>query len=264
MGSWGRPHGSIDSDRSFLCLRSRLVLFFAMAPHEQKMIADTISVVIPMYNECESILHVLNDLKNRGDQVEIIVVDGGSSDESMSMACKLARVETSRKGRAVQMNAGAETASGDILLFLHADTVLPEGALAKVKECLKDPDVIGGRFKVSLTGQAYGYRLVSWMINLRDGLTKGFTGDQAIFIKRESFFAIGRYKEMQLFEDLDLARRMKRSGKVVRIPDNVVTSSRRWEKGGLLKTITKMWILRTLYLVGVPDRILSRGYDDVR
>lgn len=228
------------------------------------MIADTISVIIPMYNERESISHVLNDLKRREDDVEIIVVDGGSSDGSVATAGKLARVETSRKGRAVQMNTGAERASGDILLFLHADTVLPEGALAKVREVLKERDVIGGRFKVSLTGQAYGYRLVSWMINLRDSLTKGFTGDQAIFIRRESFFAIGGYKEMQLFEDLDLARRMKRSGKVVRIPESVVTSSRRWAKGGLLKTIIKMWMLRVLYLAGVPDRILSRGYDDVR
>jgi len=223
-----------------------------------------ISVIIPVYEEREMIASAIENVRSKGEDVEVIVVDGGSSDGSHEIAAGLARIEVSKKGRAVQMNKGARKASGDILLFLHTDTSLPDHSFKHIKESFIDPDVIGGRFRIELTGKGLGYRTISAMINIRDRIFGGFTGDQAIFIDRQRFFEIGGYKDIPLFEDLDLARKMRRRGKVVRIPDHVVSSNRRWAKKGLMRTIVKMWLLRLLYLVGVSPETLAKVYKDVR
>jgi rSAM/selenodomain-associated transferase 2 len=223
-----------------------------------------ISVIIPVYDEREMIASAIENIRSEGEDVEVIVVDGGSSDGSREIAAGLARIEVSKKGRAVQMNKGARIASGDILLFLHADTYLPDRSFECIKESFIDPDVIGGRFKMSLTGKSVGYRTISMMINLRDRLFGGFTGDQAIFIDRKRFFEIGGYKDIPLFEDLDMARKMRKYGKVVRIPDHAIASNRRWVKKGIMRTIIKMWLLRLLYLAGVSPATLAKVYKDVR
>lgn len=221
-----------------------------------------VSVIVPVLNEEERLPVLLGQLARLGAS-EVIVADGGSTDKSVELAAG-SKVVRSPRGRARQMNSGAVAASHQVLLFLHADTMLPDGALEMIETAMADPAVAGGRFKVRLDNDGLAYRLVGAMINLRDGFTGGFTGDQAIFVRREVFERLGGYADIPLMEDLDFARRLKRSGKVVRIPAKVMTSARRWEKDGLVKTIALMWYLRILYLLGVPPAKLKALYKDTR
>lgn len=223
-----------------------------------------ISVIIPVLNEAlilESSLRRITAIK--GD-VEVIVVDGGSTDNSISIAGRFARVLSSPQGRSTQMNLGAKAASGDVLLFLHADTRLPEDAFSAIAETMTDPAVIGGRFKIRLDEPGWQYRMVGAGINLRDRFFNGFTGDQAIFIRKHVFETLGGYRDIPLMEDLDLGRRMCRYGKAVRLPLTVVTSARRWKNNGVFKTILLMWALRLGYLLGRPPQQLYRFYGDTR
>jgi len=223
-----------------------------------------ISVIIPVLNEAtvlETALRQINTLKG---EIEIIVVDGGSTDSTVSIAGRFARVLSSPKGRSTQMNLGVKAAGGDVLLFLHADTRLPEGAVSAITKSMNDPAVIGGRFKICLDETGWQYRMVGSGINLRDRLFSGFTGDQAIFIRKSAFETLGGYRDMTLMEDLDLGRRMCRYGKVVRLPLTVVTSARRWKNNGVFRTILLMWALRLGYLLGYPPRLLYQLYGDTR
>ncbi len=223
-----------------------------------------VSIIIPVLNEAAIIEETLQRLTSLEGDTEIIVVDGGSADDTVTIALRYAKVLNGPKGRASQMNIGAKEAKGDVLLFLHADTVLPEGAIDAIEKSLADPSVIGGRFRVRLDQPGWRYRMVSSSINLRDRLLKGFTGDQAIFIRAPVFTALGGYREMALMEDLDLGRRMCRLGKVIRLPLYVTTSSRRWQQNGVFRTILLMWTLRLLYLLGCPPERLNRFYGDAR
>lgn len=162
------------------------------------------------------------------------------------------------------MNLGAEAATGDVLLFLHADTELPVGAMKAIDDSLTREDVVGGRFCVRLDRQGWRYRMISSSINLRDKVFRGFTGDQAMFIRTVTFRSLGGYSDMPLMEDLDLASRMCRAGRVVRLHLHVVTSARRWHKGGVFKTIFLMWRLRLLYQLGYSPAKLKRMYGDTR
>lgn len=222
-----------------------------------------VSVVIPVLNEAERLPMLLDELQGIGTK-EVIVVDGGSEDGSADLAEGRAKVVRSGPGRARQMNAGAAVATGDVLLFLHADTFLPEGALELIDKGMADPSVVGGRFRIELDNPLFIYRMIGRMINLREAIFGGFTGDQAIFVKRDVFEALGGYRDLPLMEDLDLARRLKRAGKTVRLRAKVVTSARRWEKEGIAKTIVLMWFLRLAYLFGIDVRRLARLYADVR
>lgn len=221
-----------------------------------------ISVIVPVLNEEERLPTLLEHLARVGAH-EVIFSDGGSTDKSLELAMK-STVISAPRGRARQMNAGAAIASGNVFLFLHADTTLPDKALEMIESAVSNPSVVGGRFKVRLDDSKIAYRIIGRMINLRDGLTGGFTGDQAIFIRRDVFENMGGYSDIPLMEDLDLARRMKRTGRVVRIRAKVTTSARRWSKDGLVKTITLMWYLRALYLLGVPPAKLKEQYKDTR
>ncbi|MFQ5904419.1 MAG: TIGR04283 family arsenosugar biosynthesis glycosyltransferase [Candidatus Binatia bacterium] len=217
-----------------------------------------ISVIIPTLNEKSVIDSTLRHLQSLGGNFEVIVVDGGSRDGTTEVAGGYFTVVSSPPGRAVQMNSGAKLARGETLLFLHADTLLPSGAFSFIAEALSDPDIIGGRFRIRLDNRRPIFRLISWGINLRDRLIGGFTGDQTIFVRRKIFEEMGGYRELPLMEDLDLALRLQRSGKLARIQDPVVTSARRWEKHGPLRTTLLMWALRWLFMLGVPPPILKK------
>jgi rSAM/selenodomain-associated transferase 2 len=197
-------------------------------------------------------------------QFEVVVVDGGSTDRSVELAEKYARVVRSDRGRAKQMNEGAEQSKGEILLFLHADTYLPAQAILAVDDAMSDRSVVGGRFKVRLDNPAFPYRVIESGINGRDRLFHGFTGDQAIFVRRKVFEEMGGFQTIPLMEDLDFARRLRRRGKTVRIPLYVTSSSRRWESEGVVKTIILMWLLRIAYLIGGSPSVLKRFYPEVR
>jgi rSAM/selenodomain-associated transferase 2 len=216
-----------------------------------------ISVIIPALDEEASIARAIRSCREAGP-CEVVVVDGGSRDRTVGIARGEAdAVIAASRGRAVQMNAGAAVARGEVLLFLHADTLLPVGSVTSVLLALQDPAVIGGAFRVRLAASPGTGRYVratlgitGRMIGARAGVTRAFTGDQAIFVRAEAFRSLGGYPEIPLMEDVELSRRMRRSGKTVLLPLRVETSGRRWESWGPLRTILFMWRVRTGYLLG--------------
>jgi rSAM/selenodomain-associated transferase 2 len=158
------------------------------------------------------------------------------------------------------MNAGAQAAQGDVLLFLHADTVLPPGTQAAVREALADPGVVGGRFDVRFDCERPIFRIIAALMNLRSRLSGISTGDQAIFVRRHAFATMGGYPDIPLMEDIEFTRRLKRQGRLACLGAQVITSSRKWDREGVLRTILLMWILRFLYFVGADPAWLHAIY----
>ena len=191
----------------------------------------------------------------------MIVVDGGSTDETFALAKISAdQVIRSTRGRAKQMNAGAAVASGDVLLFLHADTFLPDGADTILKNIPLN-DQTWGRFDVRLSGPSWLFRAIEQGMNLRSRLTGIATGDQAIFVSRQCFINTGGFPEIALMEDIAFSKLLKRLSKPVCLNEKVTTSSRRWEKYGPVRTIVRMWCLRLRYYFGGDPARLVKHYD---
>lgn len=223
-----------------------------------------ISVVIPALDE-EGTLPAAIERARAAGVGEILVVDGGSADATRAVAERLgARVLDAPRGRAVQMNAGAAAAAGDVLLFVHADTLLPAGFDAAVERALADPAVVGGRFDVDLQPTSFLIWLTAVLINLRSRWSRISTGDQCIFVRRSVFERLGGFPELPLMEDVAFSRMLKRAGRVACLREKAVTSSRRWRKDGVLRTILLMWTLRFLFFCGVPAARLKRRYADTR
>lgn len=192
---------------------------------------------------------------------EVIVADGGSADATAAIARPLAnRVTIAPRGRASQMNAGAALASGDVLLFLHADTILPDQADSLIAVMLADPRYRWGRFDVRIDGRHPLLPLVAAMMNLRSQITGVCTGDQAIFVRRQTFVEIDGYPDIPLMEDIALSKKLNRRSAPACISTRVTTSGRRWEKNGVLRTILLMWRLRFDYWRGVDPHVLAIRY----
>jgi len=219
-----------------------------------------LSIVIPALNEADAIAATLASLQPlRAAGHEVIVVDGGSTDATVSLADPLAdRVLAAPRGRARQMNAGAAVARGDVLVFLHADTSLPEHAVAVIRSALRHR--LWGRFDVDIEGRAWMLRMVAAGMNLRSRLTGIATGDQTLFISRTAFAAVGGYPEQSLMEDIELSKRLNKLGPPACPRERVVTSGRRWEVNGVWRTILLMWRLRFDYWRGVPATRLATRY----
>ena len=171
---------------------------------------------------------------------------------------------TGAPGRARQMNCGAGQATGDILLFLHADTRLPPGAFDDIVAALQDPRYLGGRFDVDLDGDHWLLKVIGAMINQRSRITKVATGDQAIFVRRDVFARMGGFPDIPLMEDIAFCRALKRLGGIACLRSKVLTSARRWETEGVWRTVIKMWTLKLLYFAGVSPVKLKRFYADTR
>jgi rSAM/selenodomain-associated transferase 2 len=223
-----------------------------------------LSIVIPCLNEAENIagaLQALAPLRARGASVEVLVADGGSTDNTVELAQPLAdKVIRAPRGRARQMNAGALEARGDLLLFLHADCRLPAAADQLIVDGLTRARTTWGRFDVTLTGGAMLLRLVGAMMNLRSRLTGIATGDQGIFVTRTLFEAAGRYPEVALMEDIALTKRLKAFNKPLALRHRMTVSGRRWEKHGVARTIVLMWWLRLRYWLGADPDKLAQAY----
>ena len=221
-----------------------------------------ISIVIPALDEAPNLERLLPDLRARFAAAEIVLVDGGSADATAATAARFPEVRllVSPRGRARQMNAGARQARGDVLLFLHADTRLPDGALAAVDAAVRDPGVVAGRFDIRFDNARPVFRMIAWFMNQRSRWSGISTGDQAIFVCREAFETLGGYPDMPLMEDVELCRRLKRRGRIAALRLRVTTSARKWEREGATRTILLMWLLRFLYLAGVAPARLHRWY----
>ena len=223
--------------------------------------AARLTIVVPVLNEAGGIgeaLGALAPLRVRGH--EVIVIDGGSTDGSAEIAAPLCdQLVRSPRGRATQMNAGAHRARGDALVFLHADTRLPEGADDLIRAALERS--AWGRFDVRIASERWLLRTVACAMNLRSRLTGIATGDQAIFVRRD---ACAGFPEIPLMEDIAFSRTMKRRSRPACLRARVTTSPRRWEANGVLRTILLMWRLRLLYALGIPPQRLAREYADQR
>jgi rSAM/selenodomain-associated transferase 2 len=225
-----------------------------------------VSIIIPLLNEEKSLSKTLASVQCfRQVGHEVIVVDGGSSDNSLKLAAEMAAhgdidaVVASSPGRARQMNAGVANATGDVYLFLHADTALPANALQLVST-FGHQTPFWGRFDVRLSSERKIFRLVEALINLRSRLSSIATGDQAIFIDAELFKSIGGFPEIELMEDIAISRLLKKQLKPLCLKAKVITSSRRWEANGVLATVFLMWKLRLYYFLGVSPQRLRQLY----
>jgi rSAM/selenodomain-associated transferase 2/rSAM/selenodomain-associated transferase 1 len=222
-----------------------------------------ISIIIPAVNEESAIAATLSPLQAlRAGDVELIVVDGGSFDATRERALPFAdRVVASRRGRAAQMNAGAELATGDVLLFLHADTRLDPAGVAALRAAWPAAGRRWGRFDVAITGRSTLLPLVAAMMNLRSRLTGIATGDQGIFVDRRLFGAVGGFPDQPLMEDIEISRRLLRlAGRPLCLPRLLATSGRRWDRLGAARTIAQMWRLRYDYWRGADPRALAARY----
>lgn len=219
-----------------------------------------LSIIIPCLNEADVIVESLLRLQPlRQQSIELLLVDGGSSDNTRELAEPLVdSVLSSRSGRAIQMNTGAQHASGDYLLFLHADTYLPDSFLDE-KFFWESSRSAWGFFPVRLSGSHWLLRVVAWCMNHRSRLTAMATGDQAIFIRRDIWKQLEGFAEIPLMEDIELSRRLKRWRPYV-ARSRVITSSRRWEDNGMVSTILLMWWLRWRFFCGADPVDLKKRY----
>ena len=219
-----------------------------------------LSIIIPVYNESSNLEQLTSQISRlEANGHEVIVVDGGSQDatfDGLARVCKT--VLRSAKGRAAQMNTGARHASGDVLVFLHADTILPDHAETLIEAGIQQRP--WGRFNVAFSSKRNVFALIGFMMNLRSCITGIATGDLCMFIKRDLFERLGGYAEIPLMEDVELSQRLKKLSRPFCISAKVITSSRRWEEKGIIQTVFLMWSLRLAYFFGVSPQRLHKHY----
>ena len=221
-----------------------------------------LSIIIPALNEADHIvaaLAPLQPMRERG--AEVILVDGGSRDATVALASsQVDRIIIGEPGRARQMNAGAAAASGDVLVFVHADSLLPDGGDRLIAGALAGSQSIWGRFDIAITGRHFMLPVIGWFMNQRSRLTGIATGDQGLFVTRAAFEGIGGFPDQPLMEDIEICRRLKSSGPPACIRERMTTSGRRWERHGVWRTILLMWWLRLRYWLGASPESIHRAY----
>ena len=225
---------------------------------------ETFSVIIPVLNEAPVINHTVEHARHIGAHCnfEIIVVDGDAEGRTINkIKHSEALTITARRGRGTQMNAGATIAKGDILIFLHTDTKLPMDAFTDISAALCERNYDAGAFTLGIESDRFTYRVIEKMVSIRSGITKIPYGDQAIFVKKKVFTALGGFQEIPLMEDVEFMRRLKKNGySICVLPKEVKTSARRWEQEGIFYCTVRNWLLITLYLAGVRPEKLVRFY----
>ena len=222
-----------------------------------------ISVIIPVFNEEEILLKNAGRFKDLKKDTELIFVDGCSDDQTVELASRIGKVLIGEKGRARQMNLGAKTARGDILLFLHADSFLNNGALDSVREYIKRGGV-GGCFSQRIYNEHSVYRFMEMKGNIRAKKKKIFYGDQGIFVRRDVFFVLGGFPEVPVMEDVLFSKKLRRAGKVACLDDIISVSARRWEKHGFFMTNFLYSLMAALFSMHIPLGVIKYFYKDKR
>jgi rSAM/selenodomain-associated transferase 2 len=223
----------------------------------------SVSIIIPTWNEAANIGTTIRCLRSQLPR-EIIVVDGGSSDETVTLAKDADRVLVSEPGRALQMNAGAAVAVGDHLLFLHADCRLEDGAIALIERALAGPAVVAGCFSMRVDADGWGFRSIDACASARVRWTGVVYGDQGLFLRRRDFERLGGFPRLRFMEDVFFSRRLARRGRVVVVNKKIYVSPRRWQKVGLVRQTLSNWTLTALALAGVAPDWLADFYPHVR
>ena len=224
-----------------------------------------LTVIVPTLNEAA---HLGASLASLPREAEVIVADGGSTDETIAIATRFgARVVTGSNGRARQMNRGVDAAGGDTLLFLHADCTLGPNAFNQIQTALDDDDgddVVGGSFRLSVRDASWGLKWIAATSNARARYLRTPYGDQALFVRRSAFEKLGGFPEIPFMEDVALVRKLKRLGNLVRVNETVTTGARHWQQLGSVRTTLLNWSMVTLYLLGVPAERLEPYYRRLR
>lgn len=223
----------------------------------------TISIIIPILNEAKILDKTLSQLQSELGPHELIIVDGLSSDDSTRIAEKYGEVITSARGRAKQLNAGAAAATGDILLFLHADIWLEPGALVAMETALSS-GYIGGGFRQKIDGKNILYRMIEIAGNIRGKYLKVFYGDSGIFVARTDFEKIGGFPDLPILEEMEFSKSLRKLGKTTLIVPHIHLSARRWEAKGIVRTTLNNWLITLLYFIGVSPEKLAKLYSHIR
>jgi len=230
----------------------------------------TVAVILPVFNEAKYLEKSLLELLAGHPFDEVIVVDGGSTDASVEIVCKLMSADPSGaqpvpyliqapRGRARQMHAGAQVAGSDVLLFLHPDTALPSNAVEQIRNAIRGGHPCG-RFDVRLSGRHFLFRVIEHLMNWRSRVSGIVTGDQGLFVRRDVYRVLGGFAPIALMEDIEFSTRLKWVDKPACLRGPIIASSRRWEERGILRTVLSMWMLRFLYWLGVSPTRLARWY----
>ncbi|MCY3743699.1 MAG: TIGR04283 family arsenosugar biosynthesis glycosyltransferase [Candidatus Poribacteria bacterium] len=225
--------------------------------------SQKITIIIPVLNEAKILEKTLSQLQSELGHHELIIVDGGSTDGSVPIAEKYGKVVTSARGRAKQLNAGAAAASGDILIFLHADIWLEPGALAAVETALSS-GYIGGGFRQKIDGNNILYRAIEIAGNIRGKHLKVFYGDSGIFLRRADFEKIGGFREIPILEEMEFSRDLRKLGKTTLVIPHIHISARRWETKGIVRTTVNNWLITFLYFLKFSPEQLAKLYQHIR
>lgn len=220
----------------------------------------SISVIIPTLNEEENIAKILEYLLHLDSRLELIVADGGSSDQTVARARQFAALVHSPRGRGAQMNAGAQKATGDVLWFIHADCRPHPQSIKAMLKALQDDAVVGGAFQYVLDQPGLYLRIAETLSNLKNRLLKLIFGDMGIFVHKKVFKLMNGYAEIPLMEDMDFCKRLKQLGKIVILPQKINTSARRWIEEGYIRNSLRSWILQSAWAVGASSHTLAKWY----